>query len=149
MPEVESESGGPILNPRVVVNPDYSVLEKNNYISKPSTFSAYFAEFEWWKINMYTHIIDLDDQLYDILDDGIDIVVDGVGMLADRKSLTHAQKKIYRKHHRVRRILVDALPHSEYLKILNKSSAKTIFESLCATYEGNQQVKEEKANLLV
>jgi hypothetical protein len=31
---------------------------------------------------------------------------------------------------------------SEYLKIMNKSSAKNIWDSLCDTYEGNQQVKE-------
>lgn len=60
-----------------------------------------------------------------------------------------AHKKIHRKHHRVRDILVNGLPHSEYIKIIDKSTAKTIFESLCATYEGNQQVKEEKDNLLV
>lgn len=45
--------------------------------------------------------------------------------------------------------MVDDLPHSQYLNILNKFTAKTIFKSLCATYGGNQQVKEEKANLLV
>ena len=56
---------------------------------------------------------------------------------------------LYKKHHRVRGILVDALPHSKYIKIIDKSTAKTIFESMCATYEGNQQVKEAKANLLV
>src|SRR4030067_1129914 len=39
--------------------------------------------------------------------------------------------------------------HEEFMKISNKSSAKTIFESLCSTYEGNQQVREAKANMLV
>jgi hypothetical protein len=56
---------------------------------------------------------------------------------------------INRKHHKVRGILVDSLPHSEYTKIVNISSNKSIFESLCSTYEGNQQVKEAKANQLV
>lgn len=58
-------------------------------------------------------------------------------MVTDRKSFTPAQKKTYRKYHRVIGILVDALPHSEYIKIIEKSTAKTIFESLVATYEGN------------
>lgn len=70
-------------------------------------------------------------------------------MATDTKSLTPTQKKTFRKHHRVRRILVEALPHSEYIKIIDKSTAIIIFESLVATYEGNQQVKEAKANLLV
>jgi hypothetical protein len=49
----------------------------------------------------------------------------------------------------VRGILVEALPHAEYMKIGDRSTAKSIFESLCSTYEGNQQVKEAKANQLV
>ena len=53
------------------------------------------------------------------------------------------------KHHRVRGISVDDLPQSEYIKFIEKSTAKTNFESICYTYEGNKQVKEAKANLLV
>lgn len=98
---------------------------------------------------MYTYIISPDDDLWDILEDGIDIIVNGLRMVDDRKILTPSLKKIYRKYYRVRGILVDVLPHSEYIKILDKSTAKTIFESSCATYEGNQQVKEAKYNLLV
>lgn len=98
---------------------------------------------------MYTHIIGLDDELWDILEDGIGIQTSGVGMVYDRKYLTLAQKKIYIKHHWVRGILVDALPHSKYIQIIDKSTSKNIFESLCATYEGNQQVQEAKTNLLV
>jgi len=44
---------------------------------------------------------------------------------------------------------VRALPHSEYTKIVDMSTAKTIFESLCSIYEGNQLVKEANANQLV
>jgi hypothetical protein len=35
------------------------------------------------------------------------------------------------------------------LKITDKSSAKAIYDSLCSTYDGNDQVKEAKANILV
>lgn len=85
---------------------------------------------------MYTHIIGLDDELWDILEDSIDILVNAVGMITDRKSLTPAQKKTYRKYHRVWGILVDVLPHSECIKIIDKFTTKTIFEYLVATYEG-------------
>lgn len=44
--------------------------------------------------------------------------------------------------------MVDALPHFEYIKIIEKFTTKTIFKSLCAIYEGNQQVQEAKTNLL-
>lgn len=70
-------------------------------------------------------------------------------MVKGRETFTPAHKKTYRKHHKVRCILVDSLPHSEYIKIIDKSTTKTIFESLCTTYERNKQVRETKANLLV
>ena len=98
---------------------------------------------------MYTHIIDLNVELWDILEEGIDIRVNGVEMVFNRKYLTPSQKKIYIKHHRVRGILVDVLHHLEYIKIIIKFTTKTIFKSLCVTYEGNQQVQEAKTNLLV
>lgn len=131
------------------INHNQSTYEENNYISKPPIFSGDSTEFEWWKSDIYTHLIGLDDELWDILEDIIYIQVNSVGMVSDRNSLTPAQKKIYRKHHRVRGILVDVLPHSEYIKIIDKSTTKTIFKSLYDTYEGNQQVQEAKANLLV
>src|SRR4030042_1868694 len=39
--------------------------------------------------------------------------------------------------------------YSHIIGICNKSTAKSIYDSLCSTYEGNQQVKEAKANMLV
>ena len=95
---------------------------------------------------MYTRIIGLYDELWE---DGTNFEVDGVGMVTNRNNLTPAQKKVYIRYHRVRVILVESLPYSDYIKIIDKSTAKTIFESLCSTYEGNQQAKEAKANILV
>lgn len=37
----------------------------------------------------------------------------------------------------------------KYTKIVDKSTSKSIFESLCSTYEGNKLVKEANANQLV
>ncbi|XP_050889937.1 uncharacterized protein LOC127095267 [Lathyrus oleraceus] len=122
-------------------------MSVNNYTARPPTFSGDSIEFEWWKSKTYILIIDLDDEFWVILEDGIGIIINGVGMVYDTKALTPTQKR-FRKHHRVRGILVDALPHSKYIKIIDKSTANTIFNSLCVTYEGNQQVQEAKANLL-
>ncbi|XP_050884962.1 uncharacterized protein LOC127088093 [Lathyrus oleraceus] len=143
------ESGSGTLTPHVAINHDYSNPENNNYTARSPMFNKGYTKFEWWKSKMYTHIIGLGDELWDILEDGIDILVNEVGMVSDRKGLTPSHKKVYRKHHRVIGILVDAPPHSEYIKIIDKSTAKTIVSSLCATYEGNQQVQEAKVNLLV
>jgi hypothetical protein len=46
--------------------------------------------------------------------------------------------------HQVRGILVDAIPHSEYTKIVDKSTVKSIFESLYSTNEGNSWLKKIK-----
>jgi len=75
--------------------------------------------------------------------------VNSNGIIIDRKSLTVAHKYIYKKHHKVPGILVGVIPFLEYTKIVDKSTAKRIFESMCSTYKGNQQLKEDKANLLV
>jgi hypothetical protein len=68
---------------------------------------------------------------------------------ASRKLFSTEQKKLYKKHHKVKGILTGALTHAEFLKIMDKSSAKSIWDSPCSTYEGNKQVEEAKANLLV
>ncbi|MCI21546.1 aspartyl-tRNA synthetase, partial [Trifolium medium] len=52
-------------------------------------------------------------------------------------------------HHKVKDIIVGAITHDEYLRIGDKTSAKTIYDSLCSTYDGNEQVQEAKAGLLI
>ena len=52
-------------------------------------------------------------------------------MIKDRKYLTPSQKKRYRNHLGVRSILVDVLPHSEYINIIDLSDAQTISEKSC------------------
>ena len=42
-----------------------------------------------------------------------------------------------------------ALPHREYLKMSDKSTAKAMLTSLCSNYEGNKKVGEAKATMLV
>src|SRR4030067_1028231 len=117
--------------------------------SRPPSFTGEAEKFPWWKSKLYSHIIGIDDELWNIIGDGIYIEVDDEGKCADRKKLIDEQKKVYKKHHRVRGIMCDAIPHEEFVKICNKSTAKTIFESLCSSYERNQQVREAKGNILV
>ena len=66
--------------PRGDNNHDQSTYQRNNYVARPPTFSGYSTE------------------LCDILEDCINIQVNGVGMVSDRKSLTPAQKNIYKKY---------------------------------------------------
>ena len=92
----------------------------------------------------------IDKELWYILENGVDyLVLDEEGATVDKKKHIAAQKKLYKKHHKIRGILVVALPHKEYLKISDKSTAKAMFASLCLNYEGNKKVKEVKATMLV
>jgi hypothetical protein len=52
---------------------------------------------------------------------------------------------MYKKHHRIRGILVASLPHKEYLKMSYKTNPKAMFASLSSNYEVNKKVKEAKA----
>ena len=88
--------------------------------------------------------------MWDILEEGVgNLRLDEEGVALDRKAHTTKQKKLYKKHHLIRGILVAALPHKEYLKMSDKSTAKAMFTSLCSNYEGNKKVREAKATMLV
>jgi len=99
---------------------------------------------------MYSHIMGLDDELWDILEDGVgDLALDKEGDVIDRKKHTPTQKKLYKKHHKIKGILVASIPRTEYMKMSDKSTAKAMFASLCANYEGSKKVREAKATMLV
>jgi hypothetical protein len=86
---------------------------------------------------MYNYIIGIDDELWDVIEDEPEFEVEEA-MVTDKKTLIVTQKNIYKNHHKVKVIIVEALPHAKYAKIRDRSTAKSIFESLCSTYEGNQ-----------
>src|ERR1044072_2502402 len=63
--------------------------------------------------------------------------------------MTEAQKKTFKDHHKARTILLNAISYAEYEKITDKDTAKSIFDSLQMTHEGNSQVKETNALALI
>ena len=132
---------------------DYSNNNKNDRSAnhnKPLMFNGDPEMFSWWKTKMYSHIMGMDDELWDILEEGVgDLKLDEEGAALDRKAHTAEQKKLYKKHHTIRGILVAALPHKEYLKMSDKFTAKAMFTSLCSLYEDNKKVREAKATMLV
>jgi len=73
----------------------------------------------------------LDEELWDIIEEGVgDLVLDEEGAVVDRKKHTPAQKKLYKKHHKIRGSLVLAIPRAKYMKMSDKSTAKAMFASL-------------------
>jgi len=75
--------------------------------------------------------------------------LDEEGAAIDKKKHTPAQKKMYKKHHKIRGSLVLAIPRAEYIKMSDKSIAKAMFASLYANYEGSKKVREAKTLMLV
>jgi len=75
--------------------------------NKSLMFNGDHDTFSWWKTKMYSHIMVLDEELWDILDDGVDdLVLDEEVAVIDRKKHTATQKKLYKKHHKIRGIIV-------------------------------------------
>ena len=72
-------------------------------------------EFSWWKTNFQSYVMGLDEEIWDILEDGVgDLVIDEEGASINRKKHTREQKKLYKKHHKIRGSLVTAIPKAEY-----------------------------------
>lgn len=51
------------------------------------------------------------------------------------------QKKDYKNHHKVRAILTNVISYTEYEKITNRDTAKSIFDYPRMTHERNAHVK--------
>jgi hypothetical protein len=90
-----------------------------------------------------------DEDIWDVIEDGKTVIADKDGKAIQRKGLIVDEKKEYKKHHKVITNLENVLEFKELNKIANNSNPNSIFNALCATYEGNQHIKEAKANLPV
>jgi len=118
----------------------YDYGDKKAESGKVPRFNRDPEEFSWWKTNFYIYVMGLDEELWDILEDGVgDLVLEEEGDTIVRKKHIHEQKKLYKKHHKIRRSLVTTIPKVEYMKMSDKSTAKGMFASLCANYEGSQK----------
>jgi hypothetical protein len=98
-----------------VVAYDYGTSDdKSSRSNKPLMFNGDPETFSWWKTKMYSHIMGLDEELWDVLQDGVgDLVLDEEGAVVEREKHTATQKKLYKKHYKIRGILVAALPHKK------------------------------------
>jgi len=122
--------------------------ERSANHNKPPMFNGDPEMFSWWKSKMYSHIIGMDEELWDILEGGVgNLRLDEEGVALDRKAHTTEQKKLYKKHHLIRGILVAALPHKEYLKMSDKSTSKAMFTSLCAIHWQQRKPQKNKITL--
>ncbi|KAK2352348.1 gag-protease polyprotein [Trifolium repens] len=146
----EAEKSGEMSN-EFSYNYDSNARERRSSDKVPF-FNGTETAYPFWKTKMYSHIIGIDCDLWDLVEEGVafdNMDKEGVVSYQNRKSFTPTQKLEYKKHHSVKGMMTNAISHDEYLKIGDKRTAKSIWESLKSKYEGNKQVKEAKANLLV
>src|ERR1044072_9327460 len=121
---------------------------KDNYYStKPPIFDG--EKFDYWKDRIESFFLGFDVDLWDLVIEGYEQPKDEEGKIIPRSQMTDAQKKMFKNHHKARTILLNAISYAEYEKITNKETAKSIFDSLQMTHEGNTQVKETKALALI
>ena len=76
-------------------------------------------------------------QIYMVID-GYPHPTDVNGTKIERSKVNEHQKKDHKNHHRSRTILMNVISYLEYEKIINRDSAKSIFDSLRITHEGNK-----------
>ena len=89
--EEASSSGAGFGSGRTAIPFDYSSNTSNHDRSanhnKPPMFNGDPEMFSWWKSKMYSHIIGMDEELWDILEEGVgDLKLDEEGAALDRKA---------------------------------------------------------------
>src|ERR1044072_1526294 len=119
----------------------------NHYSAKPPIFDG--EKFDYWKDRIKSFFLGFDEDLWDIVIEGYEHPKDTEGKIVPRNQMTETQKKKFLNHHKARTILLNAISYNEYEKITTKETAKSIYDSLQMTHEGNTQVKETKALALL
>src|ERR1044072_1718070 len=107
----------------------------NTYSTKPPIFDG--EKFDYWKDRIGSFFLGFDVDLSDIVVEGYEHPKDAAGKIVSSSQMTEAQKKKCQNHHKARTILLNAISYAEYEKITNKETAKSIFDSLQMTHEGN------------
>src|ERR1044072_7622090 len=119
----------------------------DSYSAKPPIFDG--ERFDYWKDRIKSFFLDFDMDLWEYVTEGYVAPVNNVGDAVPLIRMNEDQKKQFRNHHKARTILLNSISYSEYEKITNKETAKSVYDSLVMTHEGNLQVKETKALALV
>ncbi|KAK2427626.1 hypothetical protein QL285_026194 [Trifolium repens] len=137
--------GTPSANMKAVSH-DYEVNEDKSSNKAPK-FNGDASTFSWWKDRIYSHLIGLDDELWDLVEEGVTFQgLDEKGRLSveERKKFTPTDKKQYKKHHKVKDLLIGCISHDEYLKITDKSTAKSIYDSYVPHMKGTNRFKKQR-----
>ena len=121
--------------------------ERYHYNAKPSIFDG--EKIYYWKDRIEIFFLHYDVDLWDLIADVYVHPVKAGENNISRSVMADQQKKYFKNHHKAITILLNVISYTEYEKITNRDSVKSIFDSLRMTHEGNAQLKETKALTLI
>lgn len=97
-----------------VINNKYE--EKDRINTNPPMFDG--ETFDYWKDKIESFFLGYNADLWDLVINGYTHPTYDGGKKIDRKSMTEAQKKVFKNHHKARTILLNAISHTKYEKSL-------------------------------
>lgn len=127
--------------------PVAQINDKDYQNSKLPIFDG--DRFDYWKDRIQSFFLGHDVNLWDMAVDGYVHLIDESDNKMEIRVMIDQQKKDYKNHHKVKTILLNSISYTEYEKITNRDTSKSIFDSMRTTHEGNAQVKETKALALI
>ena len=104
--------------------------DRDHYNAKPLVFNG--DRFDNRKDRIKIFFLDHDVDLWDMVVDGYIHPVDASGNKVERRVMIEQHKKDYKNRHKAMIILLNVIE-----KITNRDTAKSIFEYLKMTHEGN------------
>ncbi|GAV70938.1 zf-CCHC domain-containing protein/DUF4219 domain-containing protein/UBN2 domain-containing protein [Cephalotus follicularis] len=120
-------------------------------ISKPPFFDG--NNYSHWNIKMTIFIQALDFNLWDIVIDGYElprtVSKEGVKILKHKSLYTDDDKKKVQLNAKAKHVIICALNSNEFNIVSSCATAKEMWDRLKVTYEGTNQVKDAKINMLV
>ncbi|KAL4303104.1 hypothetical protein GQ457_10G004940 [Hibiscus cannabinus] len=130
-----------------------STSGNNLYESRSVTKPPYFNgdNYPYWKNRMRLFIKSNDYQVWDVVEDGpfVPMKREGDRMIPKIKvEMTNEDRRRMQINDKAMHMMFCALRLDEYAKISSCTSAKEIWENLETTYEGTNDVKETKIQLL-
>ncbi|GAV67543.1 DUF4219 domain-containing protein/UBN2 domain-containing protein [Cephalotus follicularis] len=113
----------------------------------------YGNNYSHWKAKMTIFIQSLDYNLWDLISDGPDlpttIIENGEKVPKPRTRYNDKDIKKVQMNAKAKHVIICAINSNEFNRISSCVSAKETWDRLEVTYEGTNQVKEAKINMLV
>lgn len=103
--------------------------------------------YNYWKVNMYVHLLSVDKNLWCVVIEGPFIPKDDGDIVKHPKDWTDGETKKASSYLKASTILISALSAKVFYSISNHISAKGMWNSLQTIYEGTYDVKDYKFNM--